>query len=81
MRAAEGGARVDESGRAPGRGAYLCRSLACWEEALTRGALDRALRTASSDEARSRLQVYVRGLETASAPAGAEAAAGEGGPQ
>ncbi|HEY8738354.1 MAG TPA: YlxR family protein [Candidatus Dormibacteraeota bacterium] len=33
----------DDTGRAPGRGAYLCRDAACWTSGERRRALDRAL--------------------------------------
>jgi len=39
----------DPSGKAPGRGAYLCASLACWEKATKTGLLDKALRTMVSE--------------------------------
>lgn len=40
----EGGRVVpDPRGRAPGRGAYLCRDAACWTLAQKRRALERAL--------------------------------------
>ena len=45
-----GGVRVDESGRANGRGAYLHREPACIEEARRRGALARALKAPVPDE-------------------------------
>lgn len=39
-----GGAIVlDATGRAPGRGAYVCADQACHEAAMTKGALRRAL--------------------------------------
>jgi len=39
-----GGAIVlDATGRAPGRGAYVCHDGACQEAAMTKGALRRAL--------------------------------------
>ena len=39
-----GGAIVlDATGRAPGRGAYVCADAACQEAAMTKGALRRAL--------------------------------------
>jgi predicted RNA-binding protein YlxR (DUF448 family) len=47
---AEGGAAIDSTGRAPGRGAYLHRDLACVETARKRRALDRALRTTIQPE-------------------------------
>ncbi|MFP5341891.1 MAG: RNase P modulator RnpM [Candidatus Limnocylindria bacterium] len=36
---------ADETGRVPGRGAYVCRSAACLTIANTKGALTRALHT------------------------------------
>jgi len=36
---------VDPTGRAPGRGAYVCDDAACQQNALIRGALRRALDT------------------------------------
>lgn len=44
VRAADGTVAVDERGRAAGRGAYLCRAVACWERGA-KGALSGALRT------------------------------------
>jgi len=38
------GPEWDEKGRAPGRGAYLCRQAACIERAWARRALERALK-------------------------------------
>ena len=37
--------RADESGRAAGRGAYVCRTEGCIDKAITKGALSRALKT------------------------------------
>lgn len=43
--AQNGGApAIDLAGKKPGRGAYLCRNLACAETALKRRALERALK-------------------------------------
>ncbi len=36
---------LDASGRAPGRGAYVCRTIACLDKAIAKGALSRALTT------------------------------------
>ena len=44
VRLAGGKVSIDLRGRAPGRGAYLCRDPACWTLARKRRALDRALR-------------------------------------
>jgi uncharacterized protein len=35
--------RIDDTGRTPGRGAYLCRDAACWDTAARRRALEHAL--------------------------------------
>ena len=45
VRQAEGGAAVDLTGQASGRGAYLHRDAACIEIARKRKALERALKT------------------------------------
>ena len=44
VRTPAGTIAVDENGKLNGRGAYLCRQRACWERALARHILDRALR-------------------------------------
>ena len=41
---------IDLRGRAPGRGAYLCRDPACWTLARKRRALDRALKVTVADQ-------------------------------
>lgn len=47
---------VDLTGKRNGRGAYLCREDACWEQALTTSVLDRALRIKLTDADRNRLR-------------------------
>jgi len=44
VRDADGRVAVDPSGKRAGRGAYLCHDPACWEQALKRRGLERALR-------------------------------------
>lgn len=46
---------ADESGRLSGRGAYVCRDLACIASALNRGVLSRALKTPVPEELRAEL--------------------------
>lgn len=43
VRSPEGAVSPDPTGRRNGRGAYLCHKTACWEKALSSGALARAL--------------------------------------
>lgn len=45
VRTPEGNVVVDPSGRANGRGAYLCLKTACLEKAIKSRALERALET------------------------------------
>ncbi len=40
-----GDVMLDESGRAAGRGAYVCRTGDCLDTAIKKGALSRALKT------------------------------------
>ena len=44
VRDAEGQVALDPTGKRAGRGAYLCHDPACWEQALKRNGLARALR-------------------------------------
>ena len=52
VRTPDGRVMPDASGKAAGRGAYLCRSPECWDNASTKRLLDKALRvTVSSTDA------------------------------
>ena len=57
------GVEVDPTGRKPGRGAYLHDTKDCWEKALKRGILARALKTEISPENMDVLQAYADGLQ------------------
>ena len=50
VRNKEGEISLDENGRAPGRGAYLCRSAACLAKAKKRKSLERAFGAAIPPE-------------------------------
>ena len=56
---------VDETGKAHGRGAYLCPSVACLDRAQKIKAFDRALNTPMSDESYSAIKRVIlrRGLK------------------
>jgi len=45
VRTPSGDVVADETGRAAGRGAYICRSEACLDLAIKKGSLSRALKT------------------------------------
>ena len=51
---------LDETGRAAGRGAYLCADGACWQAALDRNVLQRALETPLPPELRQQLEERIR---------------------
>ena len=55
------GVCIDPTGRKPGRGAYLHDTKECWEKALKRGALDRALKAEITQE---ELEVLKAHMET-----------------
>ncbi len=57
VRTAEGRVEVDERGKAPGRGAYLHPSAACWQRGIA-GALQGALRVTLLEADREALRAY-----------------------
>ena len=56
IRTPEGEIRLDISGKANGRGAYLCKKLSCFETAVSRRGLERALKAKISKEAYERVR-------------------------
>jgi predicted RNA-binding protein YlxR (DUF448 family) len=56
VRTPEGHVEVDETGKADGRGAYLCADPDCFELARRRRRLDSALRVSMQDDDYSRLR-------------------------
>lgn len=60
VRTPEGEIRLDATGRANGRGAYLCASAACLERAVKTRALERAPETKPGDEVVSALREALR---------------------
>ena len=61
VRSPEGEVSLDFRGKAPGRGAYLCRDSACLKKALKSRALDRALNVPIPEEIQSRLLAEMEG--------------------
>jgi hypothetical protein len=62
VRSPRGDVAVDETGKRSGRGAYLCPIATCWETALSKGLLNRALRTNLTEEVKDRLRGYAADL-------------------
>lgn len=57
-----GAVEVDESGKKPGRGAYLCPVKSCWERALGKAVLEHALKTQLAKEEKETLWQRCREL-------------------
>ena len=55
VRSPEGEVSIDESGKKPGRGAYVCRAKECVEKAIKTKSLERALGVAIGAEVRQTL--------------------------
>lgn len=77
VRTTDGTVGVDETGKKSGRGAYVCRLAECWQLALRRHALDRALKAELSAAERDALAAF--GASQAAATAAPAAARGERG--
>lgn len=55
------GVKIDSTGKAPGRGAYLHNVQSCWKKAIPE-ALNRALRTELTEETIEELSMYMNTL-------------------
>lgn len=62
VRTPDGAVMVDETGKRSGRGAYLCPKRSCWETALERHQLDRALKVELTDATETELRAYAAGF-------------------
>lgn len=58
VRTPAGNVEVDETGKKAGRGAYLCHRYECWQEALKKDRLARALRVRLLEADREALKAY-----------------------
>ncbi|NLX37053.1 MAG: YlxR family protein [Chloroflexi bacterium] len=62
VRTPAGEVSIDATGRLSGRGAYLCARRSCWDLALKRKALDRALKVTLDAATVERLAAFGRDL-------------------
>lgn len=62
VRTSETTFEVDPTGRANGRGAYLCDKASCWEKAVSTPILARALRVSPDDDSINSLKEFAAGL-------------------
>ena len=56
VRASDGTVSIDATGRANGRGAYLCADGSCWANALKKKSIERALSAPLTPEVRAHLE-------------------------
>ncbi len=73
VRRPDGSVAVDASGRAPGRGAYLCREASCWDAAGRKKAIEHALKAALSADLAAILAAGPEALAVATSTTSARA--------
>jgi len=56
VRAPDGSVNIDTSGRANGRGAYLCSDGSCWPDALKKKSIERTLGVSLPADVRAQLE-------------------------
>jgi predicted RNA-binding protein YlxR (DUF448 family) len=56
--ATESGIVTDLTGKRPGRGAYLCNSVGCWEEGIKGKGIERALKVSLNEVSVSELRRF-----------------------
>jgi predicted RNA-binding protein YlxR (DUF448 family) len=78
VRTPAGSVEVDPTGKKNGRGAYVHADPSCWELALTRKALQHALKTELSDADRQSIDAYRTSLSRVPATGGDQHAAFSG---
>ncbi len=63
VRLTDGSYCLDESGRANGRGAYICRNAECFDKAVKRKGFERSFKESISEETIGRLKGEFDNLE------------------
>ncbi|MCD7746221.1 MAG: YlxR family protein [Lachnospiraceae bacterium] len=63
LRTPEGEILMDETGRKNGRGAYLCRSMECFEKARKNKGLERSLKVKIPEETYESLKKEIESIE------------------
>lgn len=58
VRSAQGSVSLDATGRAAGRGAYLCQTPECWDRAISKGTLGRSLGQEIDSQDLNQLRTY-----------------------
>ena len=68
VRTPQGTLEVDERGKKPGRGAYLCPDPTCWDAGLRRKRLEHTLRMTLSAQDRQMLAAHAQSLAKGNPP-------------
>ncbi len=63
VRSKEGDISLDLTGKKSGRGAYICKDLACFEKAVKKKAFERSFKCKIPDEVYSRLKEEITAQE------------------
>ena len=63
VRSPEGEVTLDVKGKAPGRGAYVCRSRECLQKAIKTKAINRALSVTLPEEVQNLLAEQMEGMD------------------
>ena len=66
VRGPDGDVFYDATGKAPGRGAYICNDLTCWEKAVTSKILQNVLKTELTPAQRAALRSELERRKAAS---------------
>jgi predicted RNA-binding protein YlxR (DUF448 family) len=73
VRTPDGHVVIDPTGKKPGRGAYLCARLSCWETAIKKKRLEQEFELTLSDEDRAGLDAFIATLPKGTSVAGVAA--------
>ncbi len=60
VRTPEGAVLVDQAGKKPGRGAYVCRSAACWQRGVPKTSIERSLNITMPPESQAHILAFYR---------------------
>jgi predicted RNA-binding protein YlxR (DUF448 family) len=72
VRTPEGDIEIDQKGKRPGRGAYLCPDPQCWDAALKQKRLGRVLKCQVHAEDEAMLRAFAETLRDTEAGVGSE---------
>lgn len=73
VRTPDGHVVIDPAGKKPGRGAYLCARLSCWETAIKKKRLEQEFELTLSNEDRAGLDAFIATLPKETSVAGVAA--------